>query len=125
MFEFFSWAAKKTRGRTAAPEANEEFGIEVEPTPITAGDTVTVKYNGLLAKNGARQIYLHAGYGDNQAWEEVRDVPMRKVGANTWMAELPVGTNTRLNFCFRDDADHWDNNNGLNWSYEVHNGILT
>lgn len=120
MFEFFSWARK---GTPRATNDLEEFGIEVTPVPVTAGDEVTVRYSGLLAQNGASQIILHAGFGDNQAWQNIQDIPMQKKGPNTWEARLAVGTDSRLNFCFHDGADHWDNNNGRNWSYEVHNGV--
>ncbi|MGE5578182.1 MAG: carbohydrate-binding protein [Syntrophothermus sp.] len=86
---------------------------------VHAGEKITVKYNGPLAQNGAGQVYLHAGYG--QDWENLQDIAMEK-SEDGWTAELEVDTGDRLNFCFTD-GEHWDNNQGNNWSYEIHNGI--
>ncbi len=98
-------------------------GIQVDPTPITAGEKVEVKYNGLLARSGAEEVYLHAGFGHNKQWDDVRDLKMESRG-NEWHINFDVATDKRFNFCFRDNAGNWDNNNGKNWSYEVHNGDL-
>lgn len=122
MFEFFSWARK---GEYRDDHDLNEFGIEVTPVPMTAGEQVTIRYSGLLAQNGADKLVLHTGFGGNQAWFDVKDVSMQKVGANTWEAKLPLTSDSRLNFCFKDSAENWDNNNGKNWSYEIHNGQVS
>ena len=102
--------------------ANEEYGIDVSPTPITAGETVTVKYNGFLAENGASQITLHAGYGTGNNWEQVFSVPMDKKPDGSWETAVAVDTDSQFHFCFID-GQAWDNNYGNNWSYEVHSGL--
>ncbi|WP_018084811.1 carbohydrate-binding protein [Desulfurispora thermophila] len=101
--------------------ADYPSGVAVEPTPITAGDEVTVLYNGLLAKSGADQIYLHVGYGDTDNWQAVYDHKMSKTGWG-WVKTLEMPDAKRFNFCFKDSANNWDNNNGHNWSFVIHNG---
>ncbi|NPV53244.1 MAG: carbohydrate-binding protein [Firmicutes bacterium] len=105
-------------------EFRGDDGVYVSPTPITSGTDVTVKYNGLLARSGADAVYLHAGFGPADSWANVRDVPMTRTIDDMWTAIVPIGIeeSSRLNFCFRDSANNWDNNNGVNWSYEIHNG---
>ncbi len=98
-------------------------GIAVKPTPITAGDRVKIEYDGLLSQSGAEEIYLHAGYGNAREWRNVQDFRMRK-GMEGWETEMNVHTDDRLNICFHDNANNWDNNSGSNWSFEVHNGNL-
>ena len=98
-------------------------GIFMDTVPITAGDEVRLKYKGLLAQSGARTIYLRTGYGTG-TWEGVQDIPMRKGRDGSWAASLVVDNSSRLNFCFHDGANNWDNNNGMNWSYEIHDGSL-
>lgn len=99
----------------------DDPGITVRPIPITAGEKVEIIYDGLLARAGADQIYLHAGFGLNNYWENVMDIKMEKEG-NVWKAECAVETDKRFYICFHDSANNWDNNNGQNWSFEVHNG---
>ncbi len=108
----------------AAP-ASVDDGVYVKPTPITAGDSVTVKYSGLLAEAGADQVYLHMGYGMG-TWNAVSDIPMARIGPGTFEArvDVPLEQTSRFHFCFRDDAGNWDNNDGRDWSYEIHNGEL-
>jgi hypothetical protein len=96
-------------------------GVVVDPTPITAGEEITVLYNGLLSKSGADQMYLHVGYGDSGEWRGTADLSMSKTGWG-WVKTLEMPEDSRFKFCFKDSANNWDNNNGVNWSFEIHNG---
>lgn len=105
----------------AMHEADYPGGVVVDPTPISFRDEITVFYNGLLAKSGADQVYLHTGYGAAREWKEIRDVPMDRTGWG-WVTNMQMTDDSRFNFCFKDSAQNWDNNNGANWSFEIHNG---
>ena len=96
-------------------------GIFMEPVPITLGDEVRIRYKGLLGQSGANKVYLHMGYGANE-WRNIEDIPMRKLRDGSWSATVQVSDPSSLNFCFRDDAENWDNNYGRNWTYQVHDG---
>lgn len=98
-----------------------EGGVTVAPVPVTFGENITIKYNGLLARSGAQQIYLHLGYGPADRWEYITDIPLERSNGS-WEARFEVSDDSRLNFCFKDGAGNWDSNNGRNWSLEVHNG---
>ncbi|HEY8487199.1 MAG TPA: carbohydrate-binding protein [Limnochordales bacterium] len=102
-------------------------GVYVKPTPVTSGQTVTIWYSGLLARHGADQVYLHYGFGPGR-WQDVQDVPMKRVGwigdTPLWEARVQVRSFGTLEFCFHDSADHWDNNNGHNWVYQIHWGAF-
>ncbi|MFA7634652.1 MAG: carbohydrate-binding protein [Bacillota bacterium] len=111
-------------GRATQKDTYLTGGVSVSPMPITAGEEVTVKYNGLLAEAGADSMYLHAGFGAAGAWHSVLDIPMSQEKPGVWRATIPLdpGETSRLNFCFKDRASNWDNNYGLNWSFDIHNG---
>lgn len=102
-------------------EAEFPGGVVVDPTPITVGSKVTVLYYGLLTESGAEDIFLHTGFGANEYWHDVYEF---KMGHTTRGFEKTFEVNdpSRLNFCFRDAAGNWDNNNGHNWSFEIHTG---
>lgn len=95
-------------------------GIFMEPIPVTLGDELKIKYKGLLANSGSTKIYLHAGYG--HAWSPELDIPMKKTKDGGWSVTVQVDEPSSFNFCFRDDAENWDNNQGRNWTYQVHQG---
>jgi len=105
----------------AMREADYPGGVVVDPVPITAGEEVTILYNGLLAQSGADQVYLHCGYGNADAWSDIRDYKMEKTERG-WVKKIKVDNMSRLNICFKDSASNWDNNNGINWSFEIHHG---
>lgn len=108
------------RRNKKAPAVAEEYGIEVTPVPITAGETVTVKYHGDLA-SGGMPVILHSGYGTDR-WDNVQNIPMRREPDGTWSADVTIDTNTEFSFCFTNGRE-WDNNDGRNWTYEVHDGL--
>lgn len=97
----------------------EDTRVDVQPDKINAGSKVRINYNGLLAKSGAEKIYLHAGISKGKDWRNVRDIEMHHSGEG-WTTELEVKNADKLNFCFKDSANNWDNNNGHNWSYKIH-----
>lgn len=117
--EQYGWQPQQQAGYQWAPED----GVLVAPTPMTEGEQVTVKYSGLLAQNGAQQVFLHWGYGPG-AWRDVKDQPMERVGENTFTTACELANAGRLEFCFRDAVYNWDNNRGKNWSYEIHSGRI-
>jgi len=110
------------QGRLGAMhDADYPGGVVVDPTPITAGEEITVLYDGLLAKSGADQVYLHVGYGPGQEWKSVADLKMSRTGWG-WVKTIEIPFEERFNFCFRDSTNNWDNNSGTNWSFVIHNG---
>jgi hypothetical protein len=105
----------------AMREADYPGGVVVDPVPITEGEEITVLYYGLLAQSGADQIWMRVGYGSNDRWQDIKDFRMERT-ANGWVKTFPITNAGRLNICFKDSANNWDNNNGLNWSWGIHGG---
>ncbi|MDD4168678.1 MAG: carbohydrate-binding protein [Desulfotomaculaceae bacterium] len=85
-------------------------GVEVKPNAF--GNEVTICYNGLLAKSGADQVYLHHGSGDR--WMDPSTQKMDK-SFQGWEKTIRM-KNDKTIFCFKDSANNWDNNNGSNWA---------
>jgi len=92
-------------------------GFNISPVPSKTGETVNVRYHGLLASSGADQVYMHTGYGAG-SWQGIYDHCMHKTG-NEWESSIKIDREGQFNFCFKDSADNWDDNNGLNWSYKI------
>ena len=92
--------------------------VRVEPEDINPGDKVRVDYNGLLAQSGAHKVYLHQGVSQGDSWNNVRDIEMSYEDGR-WTTETEVENADKFNFCFKDCANNWDNNNGYNWTYQI------
>lgn len=78
--------------------------------------TASVKYDGLLAKCGAEDVYTVVGYGSNSKWENVQTIRMNRFG-NTFHADIPAMPGANINIAFKDGANNWDNNSGLNYTF--------
>ena len=102
-----------------AIKTNNEYmnnGIVISPAVPTAGDTVKVVYDGLLSKSGASHIFAHIGFGNR--WNNLYDYNMNRTSTG-FEASVPVTNADTMNLCFKDCADHWDNNSGKNYTFDV------
>jgi len=111
---------RKPTPKNKVQTAVVEEGVSITPMPVTEGEAVSINYDGLLAQSGASKLFTHVGYGSSENWIQVQDIPMEKV-QDGWNCEIQPKGN-RLNFCFHDGANHWDNNYGRNWSISIHDG---
>ena len=101
-------------------DSNNRFisnGITITPATPKAGESVRIIYDGLLAKSGASDVLAHVGFGNR--WENIFDYRMVKT-VTGFEATVQVPSNTNnLNICFKDCASNWDNNSGMDYSFNV------
>jgi hypothetical protein len=89
--------------------------VSWKPAKARPGDNVSIHYQGLLRNSGAQTVFLHYGF---DSWNGVSEVPMEKENGN-FRTNITAQGNTEINFCFKDNANNWDNNNGHNWSIHL------
>jgi hypothetical protein len=95
-------------------------GVSGNLADLSPHETFKITYNGLLARNGATEVYARIGFSGD--WDHARDFQMSRTGQGfETLIKLPQGTFT-LNVCFRDSAGNWDNNSGANYSYDFQPG---
>jgi hypothetical protein len=92
--------------------------IQVEPVPIHKQSKVSIHYNGYLRLDPSSAIYFYYGYGPNGAWEDISEILMQP-SLKGVSADIYINNKDRINFCFHNDKDQWDNNFGNNWSFEI------
>lgn len=114
-----------TESKTFLTEFAEEIpGFEMQNREGVAirneGDSLRLVYDGLLAKSGASHVYAAVSVGDNSNWHDVRYYKMDKRGQDTFEAVIPKSESTNVNIAFKDCANNWDNNSGMNYSFNVH-----
>lgn len=74
-------------------------------------------YSGLLTKSGADRVIGVYGFGSNQNWENVSEVTLTRDYTGNFTATIPIASGKNVNFAFRDSAENWDNNSGLNYTF--------
>ncbi|HCD41316.1 MAG TPA: hypothetical protein DEQ54_01690 [Firmicutes bacterium] len=92
--------------------------VAIDPVPLSGKKKGTIMYKGLLSMSGADSIYLYSGYDEH--WANASLTPMTKIDDTTWSTDVTIDSDKKFfNFCFKDGADHWDNNSGLNWGVTI------
>ncbi|SPF46530.1 conserved hypothetical protein [Candidatus Desulfosporosinus infrequens] len=83
---------------------------------VKKSSETSISYNGLLSNSGAEKVYLHYGF---DGWSNSETVAMKKSLSGVFNAEVKINGKDELNFCFKDNANNWDNNNGSDWKVEI------
>lgn len=83
---------------------------------LTPNITIKISYIGKLFQDNSEKVFLH--YGFDEDWKNTADVEMSKTELG-FQAEVQLLDNDTFNFCFKNDKDEWDNNNGENFIFEI------
>ncbi len=95
-------------------QSYSKAGVTFEKLSDTQG---RISYSGLLAKCGAQEVYGVFGFGSNQNWEAVSTMDFNKEGEGVFQAIIPVEQGKNINIAFKDSAENWDNNSGMNYTF--------
>jgi hypothetical protein len=95
-------------------QSYSKAGVTFEKLSETQGK---ISYSGLLAKCGAQEVCGVYGYGSNQNWENVSTIKLNKEAGDTFQAIIPVEQGKNINIAFKDPAENWDNNSGMNYTF--------
>lgn len=76
-----------------------------------------IMYSGLLIKSGAQEVDGVYGYGSNQNWENISTISLKKEAADSYMGIVPIEYGKNINMVFKDSAENWDNNSGMNYTF--------
>ncbi|GEM_PF-665526 len=91
-------------------EIGSDFDASYHPE-----ESIRIDYDGLLKNCGADAVYLHYAF-DNWDYHTIRTERMNRDEDGRFTLTIPTRGHREINYCFKDSADHWDNNNGWNWS---------
>lgn len=76
-----------------------------------------ISYSGNLYKQNSNSVYMIYGYGDN--WAHTTEQRMTK-NSKGFVAKVNVPQDfDNFNFCFRNQNNEWDNNNGSNYNAPI------
>ena len=83
---------------------------------LVENSKVKISYTGKLFQEASQEVTIHYGFGIN--WDNVNDVVMEKTDLG-FQAEITLGEGDTFNFCFKDENDNWDNNEGHNYIFNL------
>ena len=77
---------------------------------------VKISYTGNLFNDGSKEVFIHYGFGIN--WDNVNEIQMERTELG-FQAEVELIESDTFNFCFRNDNNVWDNNEGQNYVFQI------
>lgn len=84
---------------------------------LIENNKVKISYIGELFQDaGTTELFIHYGFGIN--WDNVSDIKMEKTELG-YQAEINLLEGDTFNFCFKNNNDVWDNNNGQNYIFPL------
>ena len=83
---------------------------------LVENSNVKISYTGDLFQNNSEEVFIHYGFGLN--WDDLNEIKMEKTELG-FQAELNLKSYDTFNFCFRNNNNNWDNNNGANYVFPI------
>lgn len=83
---------------------------------LVENSKVKISYTGKLFQDASQEVSIHYGFGLN--WDGVNDIQMEKTDLG-FQAEIDLIEGETFNFCFKNEQDIWDNNDGANFIFPL------
>ncbi len=83
---------------------------------LTPHSNIKISYTGKFFQDNSSDVFIHFGFGDN--WNNVQDVKMVKSELG-FQTEIVLPESNCLCFCFKNNNDEWDNNDGKNYIFPI------
>ncbi len=83
---------------------------------LVQGSNIKISYTGTLFEENSEEVFIH--YGFDNDWKELNEVQMKKTDLG-FQAEIELPVYDTFNFCFRNEDNHWDNNNNANYVFPI------
>ena len=83
---------------------------------LTVGSTVKISYIGKFFQDNSTNVYIHYGFGNS--FDNAIEAEMVKTELG-FQTEVNLIDSETFNFCFKNEKDEWDNNDGKNYVFEV------
>lgn len=89
---------------------------------LIENSTVKISYSGKLFQENAERVFIHYGFG--LLWDNLNEIEMEKTELG-FQAEIKLESFDTFNFCFKDENNCWDNNNGNNYIFPIEKNVMS
>lgn len=83
---------------------------------LTPNNKIKISYTGKFFQEKAEKVFIRYGFGED--WENLieQEMTLSELG---FQIELELIDSTTFNFCFKNEKDEWDNNDGENYIFAI------
>lgn len=83
---------------------------------LTANSVVKISYTGKFFQDGSKEVTMRYSFGDD--WKNCEEVEMVKTELG-FQTEIELQDKDVFGFCFKNENDVWDSNNGSNYTFNI------
>lgn len=83
---------------------------------LVENSKIKISYTGKFFQDESKEVFIHYGFNNN--WENQTNISMVKTELG-FQTEIELGKFDTFNFCFCNENNEWDNNNGQNYSFLI------
>ena len=83
---------------------------------LVENSKIKISYTGKFFQDESKEVFIHYGFNNN--WENQTNISMVKTELG-FQTEIELGEFDTFNFCFCNENNEWDNNNGQNYSFPI------
>ena len=83
---------------------------------LVENSNVKISYTGKFFQDGSEDVFIHYGFGIN--WDNLNEIKMEKTDLG-FQAELALAEGDSFNICFKNGNNEWDNNDGVNYVFNL------
>ena len=83
---------------------------------LTPNSIVKISYTGKFFQDESEKVFIRYGFGET--WENLMEAEMQPSELG-FQLEIELIDSTTFNFCFKNEKDEWDNNNGENYIFAI------
>ena len=83
---------------------------------LIENSNVKISYTGKFFQDASEEVSIHYGFGLN--WDNINDIQMEKTDLG-FQAEIQLSEGDTFNFCFKNNNNEWDNNDGQNYVFPL------
>lgn len=83
---------------------------------LVENSKIKISYTGKFFQDESKEVFIHYGFNNN--WENQTNISMVKTELG-FQTEIELGEFDTFNFCFCNENNEWDNNNGQNYSFLI------
>ena len=83
---------------------------------LTANSAVKISYTGNFFQDHSNEVSINYAFGDN--WTDKIEESMVKTELG-FQIEINIPETDSFSFCFKNEKDEWDNNDGNNYTFVI------
>lgn len=83
---------------------------------LVENSKIKISYTGKFFQDNSEKVSIHYGFGNN--WDNLTSTQMVKTELG-YQIEIEIGEVETFNFCFCNEKNEWDNNDGKNYIFVI------